>query len=364
MGREITEDPFSTEASWLSVFGFNSYLIIPHQEGDNYRYTPLHDEPVENSLLMSERGSVDSYDFTLGTTIGNTLNIGASLSVVDVYYSLSSQYSEEFQNGDAAGFDLRNWLTTEGAGVGAKIGVIYRPFNSIRIGLSYHTPVWYSMTDTYSAEMQEEVTQYVADTEYEPGTTFSAVYYNDYRFKTPDKWVASIAGVFDRSLIASLDYELTNYQNMKFKGTEDEADPEASYMADNQYISEDYEPVSTIRAGLEYRLTPQFSVRLGYAWMQNPYETEYRIGNKETAIVGSTTAYRIEGDRNYFTGGLGYRFSRNFYFDLAVVYKTQKDDLYFYPNVFDDQGKMIVNAAPLTMDNNNVRGLLTLGYKF
>jgi len=52
---------------------------------------------------------------------------------------------------------LRNYLTTEGAGVGAKIGVIFRPINELRIGVAYHTPVWCSLTDTYSAEMEENV---------------------------------------------------------------------------------------------------------------------------------------------------------------------------------------------------------------
>ena len=115
---------------------------------------------------------------------------------------------------------------------------------------------------------------------------------------------------------------------------------------------------------MEYRFTPQFSGRLGYAWMQNPYEADYKAGLKETAVVGSTTIYRIEGDTNYFTGGLGYKFNRNFYLDLAVVYKTQTDELYPYPNAYNDAGTMIVDGSPFTLTNNNVRGLLTLGYRF
>jgi len=180
----------------------------------------------------------------------------------------------------------------------------------------------------------------------------------------PTGGVMSIAGVVDNRFIASLDYEITNYHKMKFKGDSDAIDAESMYDSDNRYISEDYEPTSTVRVGFEYRFTPQFYGRLGYAWMQNPYETEYRKGNKETAIAGSTTIYRIEGDASYFTGGVGYRFSRNFYLDFAVVYKTQKDDLYPYPNVFDDEGNKFIDASPFTLKNSNIKGLLTLGYKF
>jgi long-subunit fatty acid transport protein len=365
----IVKDPFSSGAPWLSVLGFNSYLINPHQDEEGfYNYTPLHNEAVTNSLALVEKGSVNNYDFTIGTTLGKVVNVGITLSVTDIYYRLSSRYSEEFERGENAGFDLRNYLTTEGAGVGAKIGVIVRPMHELRIGLAYHTPVWCSLTDTYSAEIEDNVTEYVVEddpeSEYEPGKTFSGLCSHDYRFRTPGKWVMSVAGVIENRFIASLDYELTHYQNMKFKADTDEVDAESMYENDNLYISEDYKTTSTVRVGFEYRFTPQFSGRLGYAWMENPYDSEYRAGNRETAIAGSTTIYRIEGDASYFTGGLGYRFSRNFYLDFAIVYRTQKDDLYPYPNVFDDNGKKIIDASPYTLKNNNIKGLLTLGYKF
>jgi len=356
----ITNDPFSSGAPWLSVFGLNSHLIDPNLTPQGYEYTPLHNELVYNSISLSEKGYVNSYDFTLGTMIANKLNIGVALTVTDLYYRLTSRYSEEFSTGDNAGFDLHNYLKTDGAGVGAKIGIIYRPINSFRIGVSYHSPVWYNLTDTYSAEMAEDVSAYLPNTDYEPGRTNSDVYYLDYRLKTPDKWVFSLAGVFGNNFIASLDYEINNYGSMKLKGNSNDADPDAVYEYDNQYISADYKTASTVRVGLEYRFTPQFSGRLGYAWMQNPYENDYYDGNVETKTVGSTTIYRIEGDKNYFTGGLGYRFNPNVYLDFALVYKTQKDKLYPYPNV----PEINLDASPFSLSNKNIKGLLTLGYKF
>ncbi len=97
--------------------------------------------------------------------------------------------------------------------------------------------------------------------------------------------------------------------------------------------------------------------------MQNPYDTTFKE-NANAMTVGATTAYRMEGDANYFTGGVGYRFNRNFYADLAVVYKTQDDDLYSYPNVYDDMGASFIDAAPYKLTNNSVRGVITIGYKF
>ncbi|HRC67042.1 MAG TPA: hypothetical protein PK976_03800, partial [Bacteroidales bacterium] len=206
----ITDDPFSSGAPWLSVFGFNSYLIDrnPNRTQQGYEYdnrpSPLQDEAVDNSISLSERGYVNNYDFTVGTMVANKLNIGVAITVADLYYRLTSRYSEEFSNGENAGFDLRNYLKTDGAGVGAKVGIIYRPVNSFRIGVSYHSPVWYYLTDTYSAEMVEDVSAYFQNTDYESGRTNSDVYYVDYRLKTPDKWIFSLAGVFGNNFIASL----------------------------------------------------------------------------------------------------------------------------------------------------------------
>ncbi len=81
--------------------------------------------------------------------------------------------------------------------------------------------------------------------------------------------------------------------------------------------------------------------------------------------AGATTAFRMEGDANYITGGLGYRFNRNFYADLAVVYKTQDDELYAYPNVMNESGAgKFIDAAPYKLTNTSIKGLITVGYKF
>ena len=369
-------DPFLSGAPWLSVLGYQSFLINPGKDEIGNFYTPLHNETVNNSLYMSERGSIDVYDFTVGASINNVLNVGVSLSVSDISYNLYSQNSEDFATGTNAGFDLTNWLESEGNGVGVKVGVIYRPINALRLGLSYHSPTWYKMTDRFEAQIDENVTEYVnkqtgeyADNyvkDYEPGRTFSGEKRHDYDFKTPDKWTASAALVLGTNMIVSMDYELTNYGSMKFSEVSGAyVRPEESYDQNaNVYIKEDHTTSSTVRAGLEYRFTPQFSGRLGYAWMQNPYDSSFKNDRGDAMTAGATSAFRMEGDTNYFTGGIGYRFSRSFYADLAVMYKTQDDDLYSYPNVMDDKGDKFIDAAPYKLSNNAIKAMITVGYRF
>lgn len=361
-------DPFNTEP-WLAVLGYNSYLINPHQDAQGYYYTPLNvsgQSPI-NKIITSERGYIDNYDFTVGTTINNVLNLGFGLTVSEIYYDMTTDYLEDFNSG---GYTLTNWLTTTGAGFGAKFGAIYRPVNQIRLGLAYHTPKWYALTETYEAQIDDDMGAYVTVPGYESAKTYSARFSNNYNLKAPGKWVASAALVLGSNFIVSLDYELVNYKNMELavpptpNRTEEQIEIDNHwYDIDNEYISTDFKAASTIRLGMEYRFTHQFSGRLGYAWMQNPYETKFQdMGN--AAVAGSNTIYRMEGDTNYFTGGLGYRFNRSFYIDFAMVYKTQTDNLYPFPSLYTDSEQLVIDGSPLTLKNTNLRGLVTLGYRF
>lgn len=358
-------DPFMTQP-WLSVLGFNSHLINPVNNGASYDPVNTFGDTPIGEISTKERGHIDNYDFTVGTTIGHMLNLGLSLSIKDISYNLESNYLEDFYQGDQqqGGYTLTNWVTTSGAGVSAKLGAIFRPVNFLRLGLAWHTPTWYALTETYEAQIDDDMGAYATDPAYKPGQTYSAVFTNDYDLKTPGKIVASIAGVFGSNFIASMDYELVDYSRMKLEvpsGSPDDAD---WYDIDNEYISMDFRPASTVKAGVEYRFTPQFSGRLGYAWMQNPYDAVFKEKG-DAAVAGSNTIYRVEGDRNYFTGGVGYRFNRNFFLDLAIVYKTQTDDLYPFPNLWtENREDLVIDASPFELKNSSFRGLVTLGYKF
>lgn len=353
-------DPFLTEA-WLPILGFNSGLIYP-ENGTGPAYLPLNigSENIQDEIFTRELGYINNYDFTVGTTLNGVLNLGLSLSIKDVSYSLTSEYLEDFADG---GYTLFNWLTTSGAGVSAKFGAIYRPINELRIGLSYHTPTWYALTMTYDAEMVHDLEAYAGDG-YEPGGIYSERFINHYDLKSPGKLVASAAGVLGSRFIVSMDYEMVNYSNMRLGVPSNSADSQNWFDIDNEYIEQDFKPTSTVKLGMEYRFTPQMYGRLGYAWMQNPYEAD-AVELAEAGVAGSNTIFRMEGDTNYFTGGLGYRFNRNFYLDAAIVYKTQNDDLYAFPRVYSaGSGDLLVDSAPYSLKNNSIRGLITLGYRF
>lgn len=337
---------------WMAVFGYNSHLIWENSSG---QYSSLQEIPanqIHNSLYTREKGSINSYDFNMGTTFSDIVSLGLTLSVTDIKYHLYSEYNEDYRDYTKAGFTLENGLKSEGAGFQVSAGVIIKPVNEFRIGVAYHSPTWYNMTDYYDAYFDYNLSD-IIDVKGNEGWIGTPTYHYDYRLRTPDKWTFSMAGVIGQTAIISADYEYTNYSNnmrlFEDNGNEMNHKPNAS-------IKNHYRGASTLRVGAEIRFTPQFSGRVGYSWMQSPLKKNFKDGKEEAKTVGSVTQYTLEGDRNYFTYGLGYRFTRNLYADIAFVMRSQKDDLQSFYTENKEDGS--------TMKTTSFQGLFTLGYKF
>jgi long-subunit fatty acid transport protein len=378
-------DPYrNSSVPWLSTLGWNGYLInraigFNEKAGQHYEDTHYYEgifpaNTVDPQLNVQERGSVESYDFTVGTNFSDKFFVGATIAITDLYYSLFSTYDEDAYNGNdhLGGFTLGNSLETEGSGCQLKIGAIFKPIDALRIGVSYHSPTWYSMTDYYSATVDSKYDYYdqitnngitteyhrIAD-EFVSAPNENEEGHTDYRFQTPYLWTFSLAGVIGTKAVVSLDYEIKDYTSMNLKDRNGN-----NYETDNRFIDEDFRAASTLRAGLEYRITPQFSGRIGYAWMQNPYQTKFKNGEVgEVMTVGTVPHYIVEGDASYLTAGIGYRFTPKFYIDLAFVQRSQTDDLYFYSPVNNTEFDNVA-SFPASYKNKTYKGLLTLGYKF
>lgn len=355
-------DPFANGIDWLAAFGYSSHMI--EYKGDAYyeAHTAILNNKIQNRLFAEEKGSMNTYDFNMGTTFSDILSAGLTVSVTDIDYRLYSLYSEDIGT-TVNGFDFFNWQKTEGTGWQVKAGLILKPIQELRIGVSYHSPTWYNMTDYSRAEMDYEMSDYIAATNNPKGTIYTGDLEMDYKLRTPDKWTFSLAGVIGQLAIVSLDYELSNYKNMKLHDRY--GNPLADSSTDpNNFIKSDFRTASTVRVGAEVRVTPQFSARVGYAWMQSPLEKSFKNNDFEVMNVGSVAHYTLDGDLNNFTYGLGYKFSRNFYTDVAFVMSSQKSDLYAFPKGFNANEVEKFAPAKTSLKTNRFQGLLTLGYKF
>jgi long-subunit fatty acid transport protein len=338
--------------SWLSILGYESYMINP-VEGQEKTYSGFFDnhKPTEGYLRVTENGYIDEMNFGTGMNISNLLFLGASVSVTDFSYILNSAYEEYNQLKDHIYLD--NWLTTEGKGYSFNFGAILN-FQVIRLGAAYSTPKWYNMTDYYDARaitfLDGENGDFVRNT---PENSYS-----EYKFKTPGKWTFSGAVIVGKSALLSADYELTNYKNMKYRNTYgDDLDT-------NLDIKEDFGYSHTLRLGGELKITPQFAIRGGYAMQTSPMKT--KLVNNDVEVLPSGTIPHFTttaASTNYITAGLGYRFTPNFYMDLACVYKINKGNAYAFSNRYNNDHSVDVASTPASLTNKSTRLALTLGYK-
>ena len=102
-------------------------------------------------------------------------------------------------------FRLNNSHFIYGEGLSFQMGAIAKMSQQFRLGLSYESPTYFNIS--------EETTQFVASND---GTNITVEpnvinVFPDYRFKTPSKYTGSLAYIFGKKGLVSLDYTQVNY---------------------------------------------------------------------------------------------------------------------------------------------------------
>ena len=366
-------DPYNNRAldgHWLSILGYESgfygakydYSDVYHSAyGDwqNNTWRPI--SPKNAELRIGESGSINEYNFSVATNISDFLFLGATLGVTSIEYRMSSWHNESFGANDY--LTLGNSIETEGTGYSINLGAIIRPISQLRFGVAYNSPKWYFITDHFNAYGES----YIAS-ERDPlmKGNIPDYSYAEYRLQTPGRWIFSAAAILGQSALISLDYELTNYDGMYLA---DKSWDRGIYSSDNDIIKEDFRVSQTLKAGVELKITPRFALRGGFAWQQTPVK-EHLMNN--TAVVytaGTIPHFTVSDCASYYTAGLGYRFTPNFYMDMALIYRTQKEKLYPFSSTssdWDDPAYHLesVQSQPANISFKTIRTALTLGYKF
>lgn len=369
---DLQADNAYRNQQWLPVLGYQAGFI-------DKKYTDVPDayrgefgelkgnkwesyRPNETVLNISERGSIDEYNFSVATNISDRVFIGATLGIMDIDYRMSSYHDEYFGGKDK--LELDNAIETEGTGYSFNIGVIAHPIDMLRLGVAYNSPKWYRMTDYYYAEAYTYNSYFpAADAELFSETPRDGC--TEYKLRSPDRWIFSMAGIFGTTGLLSVDYEMTNYKSMRLSDRND------TEYGDNELIKEDFQLAHTVKVGGEYKVTPQFAVRAGYIWQSSPMKTTLTSSDRENLNevlpAGTISHYSVLKSTNHITAGLGYRFTPNFYMDLACIYRIQKEKLYPFSNMYFSEPEYDLNeivSTPANVDAKTTRLVLTVGYKF
>ncbi len=353
----LSSNAYSSVNSWISILGYDAALI-DLQSGTNNYYNPMNlNTHPSADMKISERGYLDEYNISFGGNVYDVFYFGASVGITDLNYKLSAVYKESF-GGSMGGFTLNNLLETRGSGVNLKAGVILKPTDFFRFGLAVHTPTFTKMTDYFDANIHNTYSDGTAN---HPTGSNAQVYvpenaFAEYMMQSPFKMQASAAFILGKKGILSMEYEFVDYSNMKMK------DIDGYELDANNCIQEDFKAGHNLRFGGEFRVTPQISLRAGYATQPSPIKAHIINQDVEVEMYGSTLPhYTLDRGTTYYTAGLGYRFG-SIYTDFALVSKRMKEDLYAFSPIRNGSAWDVPTKA--TLKTNTIQALFTFGVKF
>lgn len=333
-------DAYTNGSNWMSALGYGSGIISEDNTFNNFYLSSLSPgELVNTRLNMEEKGWIDEYALSLAGNINNIVYAGLTIGIQDLKYSSSTLYSESSTT-TASHLELGNFLETTGTGWNLKLGLLFRPLSFMRLGIAYHTPTFYNLSDYYYASASSDIV--TLPNAYSDATD-EAVY--DYKLQTPGKLLLSYAVIIDNNAILSLDYDYSDYGSMKL----DANDNNASFDANNDYIKSDFKGAHTFRVGGEVKVDPAISLRAGWATTSSCINGYIKEGNYEVPTSGTLPHYYFDDGKDYYTLGVGFRF-QEFFLDVAYIYKVQNLKVYdFSPYTTEkDNPSLYSNPTPST----------------
>ncbi len=259
---------------------------------------------VLQSKQIDSWGSINEMNIALGGNIMDKLYFGLTVGIPFLRYFESSLYRELDHADTIPEFNFLNYryhLQTTGTGINLKIGLIYRPADWVRVGVSIHTPTWYSnMRDEWYSSMESNFTS----------SQWNAVAYSpignfNYRMTTPFRAIGSLAFILGPYGLISADYEYVDYGQARFNSND------YDYRTENNEIKNTYQSWGNIRVGTEWRIQ-NFRLRGGFGYYSNPYRSG--INNSE---------------RYQASGGIGYR-GKLFFADLTYAWTKMKENYFLY----------------------------------
>lgn len=340
-----------------SSLAFFTYLVdsIADPSGNVTGYRSL--VPLNPAVMQqfdeTDAGGLYEVSFGFASNANDKVYLGGSINVPLSFFTQNITYQESDISGNVHNdFNYSTFTqdhTLNGAGLNGRLGVIYRPQNSLRLGLAFHTPSFMSYTDKLNAAITTDTEDY-AGVQTSKSSDFSnaadEVHYNEI---TPYKIIASAAYVFNeveniklQKGFLTADIEYVNHRGSRFiqqtGGGDSDPDLKDYYNSLNDVIKSYYKGAFDFRVGAELKFSP-IAVRLGAAYYGSPYDDK-----------------AIKANRVMIAGGVGYR-NYGMFIDLTVSQFFNKD--VNFPYRLNDKANTFA-----TLKNQRTNVLLTVGIKF
>lgn len=350
--NQYPNDVTSAEASNLPGYvGYQSYLIDPVSGSPNtYATIVPYAGGITQTKTIQERGSINEYVISFGGNYKEKLMLGATIGIPSFNYELNSTYREEIAPGNTAAnpanfgwYNYNGNLSLSGDGVNLKLGAIFKFTDDFRLGVAFHSPTAYTITDVY----RPNVVSYVNNALTTLSVDNQALLQNnfDYSFISPWRSILSATYILKGKGFITADYEFVDFASMHYIYPDDINVQYETAM--NQSIKDIYKAASNFRIGAEGLINKYFMARLGFGYYGNSYK------------ISDVSNQRIDA-----SAGVGFHFD-HFFADIALVHSFYQDKEQPYSVDYShvvSGGQAIVPTATTTFNGNNIA--LTMGVKF
>lgn len=371
---------------WLSVLGYDGWLITdittdktgtPYLDEDGNQINDVNGNPLYRtpgvyyglydngnaSYRSEQRGGIEQYDFNISFNIKDRVYLGLTLGTYSVDYNKYTTYGESYENGEYYSLTSNNQIV--GAGFDVKVGAIIRPFeySPLRVGLAVHTPTFYSLDYKTRAYVESSLYDPVTGKNEAASVATENIVDGDmireFRLQTPWLYNVSLGYTIGNSWALGAEYEYQDYSSMEFRDLQGFSD---SFEFENSTTAM-LKGVHTFRAGLEYKVIPQFAIRAGYNYRSALFNKDAFKDLPINSIQTDTDFSNTQALNNY-TVGIGYRGSM-FYADLAYKFTSCKSDFYPFVNMNQTDNVLEITSPEATkVTDSRSQVLLTLGVRF
>lgn len=347
-----------SQNTYFGRLGYNTYLT--DSAGTSALLPAIAGGKVNQSFSRFEAGRMGEYGMALAGNYAEKLFLGVGVNIVRGVYNREIEYSEETENasynyilsnnGGNDGYGLfrstyNDVLKTKTTGINVKFGILYKPNNTLRIGLQFQTPTLLGMEDTYTTEVTADFSKKIGN------PTFAAPSYTDslrgkyeYNIVTPTRLTAGAAFFVAKRGFVTGEIEYVNYTRAVIN------DRNNSFKEVNKQIARNFQAVINFKVAGELRLDDHFQVRTGFAALTTPLNIkarEYTANNQVTRVLGW---------QPNVTGGFGYR-DEDFYVDLTGIWNLSEEK--YYPYLVND------TPSPLAINTfRTVQIFFTIGFRF
>lgn len=345
---------------YLSVLGYEGYVIDPNG-ADSSMYLPYDFNVSQTGYYAVEKGRVEEYNISYAANVGHFLYLGVGFGIQNLYYKLESENGEVYTNG--SNMILSNVFKTTGVGYNIRLGVIARPVSFLRLGFSFQSPIWYSMTDNMRGNIITNGTSPQGDISFSTPQGYSS-----YGLNMPLKLQASVALILGKSGLINFDYVYSDNSTAKLKDEQsNNIFSEPTFAFENSEIKQYGLKNHLFKIGAEYRIASQFAFRAGFAY-QTPGVSENAPRNLMNNTIRTDTEFFVDNTSLYGSVGFGYRYN-GFGIDLTYAYSESNQSFNFYQNnatlmtngYFGVDANYSSNAKIKTIRHNAV---MTLSFKF